>query len=194
MSIGFSDGGRMSVIANMYNQDEPEVLYGVGMGGHPFKEYDTSPDDGSGDPGLTGNNGMETDGIRMHSYHTDSDLFYESTAYTAYATHSGLGLTANADTVSTLGTYTFTQHSWSKDCCGGGLSQCQNRVVLGVHDWTDTPSFGATGNVWSPTSHLNFAGASGVWAAIYENTLDQFLVDVGNSGPCGPPILHPQAL
>lgn len=177
LSIGFSDGGRLSTFANLFNADPPYVHTGIGVAGHAQDEWQTEPSGG----GLVGTNGMETSGIRIHAYWTDNDYFYESTAFPGYASHLGLG-SASSTTTSHDG-FSFTKQSWTGDCCSDG-SNCQTRVTWEVHDSTSTPNFGSEGTAYNMPSHGAFCSNIDMFDSIVTTGLSQFIVDLGFTG-CG---------
>jgi len=122
--------------------------------------------------------------VRIHSYYTDNDYFYESSAMGAYASHLGLGSSTTVTT--TVGGYAFDQQAWSGACGSSSLlAECQTRVVFEVHDANGGADFGATGNAFGTTSHNNFGSDAALWDGIFANALDQFIIDIGQLGGGG---------
>jgi len=185
LSIGISDGARLSLLANLYNAESPYVHTGVGFAGTAQNDYDVEPaclssDPPSCTPGLIGeNNGraMETSGIRYHAYWTDDDMYYESASVPAIAARLGLG--SPTTTTTTHHIYSFTKDAWSGDCCADG-SNCQTRVTFEVHDATTSPNFG--GGHRRRGAHSNFCVAIDTFDSVITESLDRFIVDLGFTG------------
>jgi len=169
-AIGLSDGGRAAITANLFNsrrRSGSSIHSAVGIGGHPMGDYDTNPSP-SGIPGV-----MSTIGVRVHSWFTDSDFFYEGNAMEAYA-NAVSSSWSSSRTSPTVAGYTFTRDEWSSSS-----GKCQRRVVFEVHSGTQ---FGATGTEPAPTSHVEFCSGNGaLFDAIVADSLAQFTADMA---PC----------
>lgn len=164
ISMGFSDGGRLSVYLNLFNQNT-DVYSACGMAGHPH---------GPGGHGDIIAQGIASSDVKAIATWTANDFWYDSAAMPAYAAELSLG-SPTTDTV-VHDSNSFVSSVWESG---------SNRLSFVVEGTPCTPTsascpgtWGTTGTMWVAPSHTGFLSDGTLIGELTDNCIAQFFVDI----------------